>query len=287
VVLALHIGPARANRKPVLQVLGMAGEPLGFAKIGADPLTARLVADEAGALRALAGRTPRGVQVPAVLHHGRWNGAEVLIQSALPVWLPRAADDGTRRVAAMVEVAGVTGPAEEPVDGPYLGGLAERVGGLGVRPGAAGLAAALGAAAATRGTLRTGCWHGDWNAGNTATLADRLLIWDWERFAVGVPLGYDALHHDLQTAITVRHVRADEAAASTVARAAGLLAPFGVPPRDAPVVAALYLVELGSRYLADGQAEAGARLGTLDGWLLPVLGRLSRELTNRDGDVRR
>jgi hypothetical protein len=60
-----------------------------------------------------------------------------------------------------------------------------------------------------------------------------------------------------------------------------------VPPRDAPVVAALYLVELGSRYLADGQAEAGARLGTLDGWLLPVLGRLSRELTNRDGDVRR
>ena len=287
VVLALHLGPPRANRKPVFQVLGTAGEPLGFAKLGVDPLTRRLVASEAGALVTLASGTLRGVEVPAVLHHGRWNGAEVLVQSTLPVWRPRAADDGTRRIAAMVEVAGVAGVRDEPVDGPYLAGLTERVDGLGARTGAAGLAAALVAAARTAVTLRVGCWHGDWNAGNLATLADRLLIWDWERFAAGVPLGYDALHHDLQTAITVRRVPAAEAAGSTVDRAGALLAPFGVPASGAPVVAALYLVELGSRYLADGQAEAGAPLGALDGWLLPVLGRLSRELTSTDGDVRR
>jgi hypothetical protein len=291
VLLALHLGPPRANRKPVFQVLDPTGEPLGFAKVGVDPLTRRLVADEARALRALAERPPRGVDVPAVVHHGRWNGAEVLLQSALPVWLPRAADDGTRRVAAMVAVAGVDGVCDEPVVGPYLAGLAARVGRLGEGHGAAApaaaLAAALAAAARTGGTLSIGCWHGDWNAGNTAMLADRMLIWDWERFAAGVPLGYDALHHDLQTAITVGRVPPDEAAASTVARAAVLLAPFGVPAGRAAVVAALYLTELGTRYVADGQAAAGAPLGRLDGWLLPVLGQLSRELTSRDEDVRR
>jgi hypothetical protein len=276
VLLALHIGPPRANRKPVLQVLDTTGEPLGFAKLGVDALTRRLVGAEARALRTLAVHSPRGVEVPRVLDHGRWNGAEVLLQSPLPVWLPRAPDDGTRRLSAMVAVAGVTGVREEPVDGPYAAGLGARVGGLGDRPGGTALAAALAAATARGGLLRTGCWHGDWNTGNLAVLADRVLIWDWERFAEGVPLGYDALHHDLQTAITVRRVPAGAAAASTVARAAVLLAPFGVPASGAPVVAALYLVELGARYLADGQAEAGARLGRLDGWLLPVLGDLTR-----------
>jgi uncharacterized membrane protein len=37
------------------------------------------------------------------------------------------------------------------------------------------------------------------------------------------------------------------------------------------VTALLYLVDLAARYLADRQAEAGARLGVLGSWLLPVL----------------
>ena len=34
-----------------------------------------------------------------------------------------------------------------------------------------------------------------------ANLADALLVWDWERFATGVPLGFDAVHHELQKRI--------------------------------------------------------------------------------------
>ena len=41
--LSLHIGPARANRKPVLQLLSDDGKVLGFAKIGVNDLTRRLV----------------------------------------------------------------------------------------------------------------------------------------------------------------------------------------------------------------------------------------------------
>jgi len=102
-------------------------------------------------------------------------------------------------------------------------------------------------------------------------LADRLLVWDWERFTIGVPLGYDALHFDLQQRISSQP---DGAAAvrQTLAAAPELLTPLGVTaPAAVRVTALLYLIDLAARYLADRQAEAGARLGVLGSWLLPVL----------------
>jgi hypothetical protein len=273
VLLSVYIGPSRANRKPVLQLLDPDGAPLAFAKLGVDPLTRRLVAGEARALRLLAQRPLRGVQPPAVLHQGQWNGLEVLLLSALPVWAADRPDDALR-IAAMRAVAAVDGLRDEPVDGGYGTGLATRVAALADRSGVAALRAVVGRAVASGVRLRTGCWHGDWIPGNQAVLTDRVLLWDWERFGAGVPVGYDALHHDLHAAITVRRVAPAAAVRSTAARAAALLAPFGVSAPAAPVVAALYLAELGARYLGDGQAEAGARLGRLDEWLTPVLGGL-------------
>jgi hypothetical protein len=269
VLLSLHIGPPRANRKPVFTVLGPRGELLGFAKIGVDDLTRRLVRAETRALRVLSARPLGRVEVPTVLHQAQWNGCEVLLQSPLPIGRCRSGAEPP--TAAMVDVATAGGVRTEPVDGDYGTRLAARVAAVAGKPGAAMLAAAHAGAVSTGTRLRIGCWHGDWNSGNTAALAGRVLVWDWERFGDGVPLGFDALHHDLQTAITVRHRRPDDAAASTVRRSAELLAPFGVAAADAPAVAALYLVELGTRYLADGQAEAGARLGRIQEWMTPAL----------------
>ena len=60
--------------------------------------------------------------------------------------------------------------------------------------------------------------------------------------------------------------------ADVLARAPELLLPFGVVHRQAvEVTALLYLVDLAARYVADRQAEAGARLGVLGTWLLPIL----------------
>ena len=53
-VVGVHLGPPRANRKPVLAVADRHGTLLAFAKCGVDPLTDRLVAHEAAALRHLA-----------------------------------------------------------------------------------------------------------------------------------------------------------------------------------------------------------------------------------------
>jgi len=135
----------------------------------------------------------------------------------------------------------------------------------------------LGRAAARLGTsagnvrLTFGAWHGDWAPWNMRPLADRLLVWDWERFTIGVPLGYDALHYDLQQRISSQPDGAD-AVRRTLAAAPDLLAPLGVTaPAAVRVTALLYLIDLAARYLTDRQAEAGARLGVLGSWLLPVL----------------
>ncbi|WP_229072086.1 hypothetical protein [Actinoplanes sp. DH11] len=278
--VSIHIGPARANRKPVLQLLSTDGDTFAFGKLGTGPLTRSLVKAETAALTTLATSNLSKLAVPVVLHAGQWRDSEVLIQSALPVWLPRAPLTPRRLTAAMLDVAGCRGFTSGPLTGSgYWQELQARLGAVADRPEGAGLAAAVGVLAAHSGdtTLRYGAWHGDWAPWNMANVEGSLLVWDWERFATGVPLGFDAVHHELQTRIqSTGDARA--AVEATVRRSDELLAPFGVAPVSREITALLYLVDLAVRYLTDRQAEAGARLGVLGTWLLPVLIRRVEEL---------
>ncbi|MFG1658050.1 hypothetical protein ACGFIY_16130 [Micromonospora chersina] len=274
-LVSLHIGPARANRKPVLQLLAPDGRALGYAKLGVDPLTRALVDAEAAALRRLADLPLGPVTVAGVRHHGDWHGHALLVQEALPVRLPRAtpaAAEAAER-AAMVAVAGCLGVRRRSWAGSdHAARLADAVDALGARPEAGRLRAALKTVADLDPTVAFGAWHGDWNGGNSAVLADgRVLVWDWERFEADVPVGYDELHRAVQTAIGNDGVEPVEAARALIARADRALAPFDPDGRGANLVAVLYLVELAARYLRDRQAEAGARLGHVDTWLLPAV----------------
>ncbi|GGN27474.1 hypothetical protein FHR83_005217 [Actinoplanes campanulatus] len=278
--VSIHIGPARANRKPVLQLLGPDGDTFAFGKLGTGPLTRRLVKAETAALTTLGSSGLTKLTVPRVMHAGQWRGMQVLVQSALPVWLPRASLSRRRLTAAMIDVAGCRGYTTGPLTGSgYWQDLQARLATVADRPEGAGLAAAVDVLAAHSGetTMRYGAWHGDWAPWNMANLADALLVWDWERFATGVPLGFDAIHHELQKRIqSTGDARA--AVEATVHRADELLAPFGVAPVAREITTLLYLVDLAVRYLTDRQAEAGARLGVLGTWLLPVLIRRVEEL---------
>ncbi len=274
-LVSVHIGPARANRKPVLQLLSPDGTTVGFAKLGVTELTRALVRAETSALRTLHEARLSTVVSPRVLHAGQWHRYEVLVQEALPAWRRRVTAPA-RLTAAMNEVAGCLGIAYGPLAGsPYIKELIAR---LSTVDGAA-LATALGTLTGRRGdtVLGYGAWHGDWAPWNTAVLRDRVLVWDWERFTTGVPVGFDRVHHALQGALE-RGAAPATAVDETVARAPELLAPFGVPVDAAEVTALLYLIDLAARYLADRQAEAGARLGVLGTWLLPVLIRRVEEL---------
>lgn len=273
VLISTHLKTARANRKPVLQLLTPHGETAGFGKVGVNPLTRDLIRAERAALDTLAAQSLRNLTIPRVIHHGRWQGHDVLVLSALPVWRPRRALRPGQLAAAMTELAGAQGQCRGPLTGSaYLARLRSRLEAAPAGPDRAALGAALdatvGVAAGTQ--LTFGAWHGDWTPWNMASTVDGLLVWDWERFATGVPAGFDALHYRLQSAV-VRRQSAPAAAADCVRAAPAALAPFGVPAAEAGLVAILYLIELSVRYLADRQAEAGAPLGRPGTWLIPAI----------------
>jgi hypothetical protein len=280
ITVSLHLGPARANRKPVLQLQTAGGEPIGFAKIGINPLTHTLVRAEHDTLTMLNRAGLAQITIPRVLHYGTWRGLEVLVLSALPAWLPPRRLPPQRLAAAMTELAAVDGLWQEPLAiSRYLRDLRARLAATVRGPEQAALAHALGLLATRDGqqALMFGSWHGDWSPWNMAITGQGLLVWDWERFASGVPLGFDALHHRLQTEVTAARGDPRAAAARCPDLAPGQLAPFGLGPRQARLTGILYLAELATRYLTDKQAEAGAPLGAPGTWLVPAIARAAAQ----------
>ncbi len=274
VLLSLHLGAARANRKPVLQLLTPGGHTVAYAKVGITPLTSRLVQAERRALDQVEAAGLSTVTAPRVRHLGRWQGLDVLILSALPVWRPRRPLGDGQLTTAMAEVAGLAGGSAEPLaGGRYLRGLTDRLAAAPASADRTALDAELTELAREHGQreLVLGAWHGDWTPWNMASTSDGLLLWDWERFAGGVPVGFDALHYQLQSDVVTARADPAPAAAGLVERAPDLLAPLGVGPPAARLTALLYLAELSARYLVDRQAEAGARLGAPGRWLIPAL----------------
>ena len=70
--VSLLLGAPRANRKPVLQLLTGGGVTAGFAKLGDGPLARELIAAEHAALRRLGRAGLTRLQLPQVLHYGKW-----------------------------------------------------------------------------------------------------------------------------------------------------------------------------------------------------------------------
>jgi hypothetical protein len=318
--ISMHLGAPRANRKPVLQLLTSAGETVGFAKIGVNPLTIDLIRAERAALTRLQAVQLDGMRHPRVLADSSWNGLDILILSPLPVWERRRRLTARELTTAMAELARAVGVSSAALAASeYWGQLTDRLDRLRVQgrpaatsaareqfppgltaPGENGtsresggldehgllpeLIARLGEVAGAE-RLTFGCWHGDLTPWNLASTQSGLLVWDWERFSVGVPVGFDALHYWLQSRVV--HSRTDAAAVAVecVAAAPSLLAPFDVKPRAARLTALAYLADLSVRYLADRQAEAGARLGDPRTWLMPAMESGLRGLTGADAEA--
>lgn len=279
VQLAVRGGPRRANRKPVLAVLDAHGTVAGYAKIGPDELTASLVRAEADALERLGACRHGLVRAPRLLHSGTWRDMPLLVQEALPVTRARAV--GADALAtAMREVAELGGTSR----GPWAGsGHARQVRERLQRSPRSTAATVLGRAveALTHDdvALPLGTWHGDWTPWNCAAADGAVALWDWERFATGVPLGMDVLHHELQISLARPGAISADLPRSLLAGAPDRLRGWGLSDHQARTTAVAYLVEICSRYLADDQAAAGARVGALDSWLLPALGEAAERMS--------
>ena len=199
VLVSLHLGPARANRKPVLQLLDPGGGTVGFAKVATTalgrPAGRRRDRDAA---HARPGRPDPPDPAAGAVRPGpgagwrSWSSRRCRSAS-------RAGRPAARLAAATAEVAAVGGITTRRWRAATWPGCAERVAALPAGPARDGLAGALDALRPAGTELRIGAWHGDWTPWNTAVARGRrVLVWDWERFATGVPVGFDALHYDLQ-----------------------------------------------------------------------------------------
>lgn len=284
VVVGLLVGPDRANRKIVLQVLGRDGGIIGFAKVGVDPVTDDLVRRETEALLELE-RVPFSVlETPQVLHHGLWNEHPVLVQEPVV----RGIGSGTQLLGpAMAELMDLHATDASPMrETRYWHGLDARLEALPASEMADRLRSLRDVVgrAGDSVALRSGSWHGDWTPWNMATTTDRVWVWDWERFAHPVPRGYDVLHHRLQGAVVRRRVEPLAASRAVLTEAVVLLAPHDVGAREAALTAQAYLLEIGARYLHDDVLSAGGARGDLRTWLLPAL---EEALDHRDGSTRR
>lgn len=226
-----RVRPARrANRKPVLEAYDASGL-VAFVKIGDSERARGLVRHESEVLRVLADRPLKVVVPPGVLHHGVWRGLEVLVLSPLPV-PSRGVPAARRRVPPALLAAAV-----------------REIAGLGPHG--------------------TPAWHGDFTPWNVAAAADgRLLVWDWERYAEGVPLGFDALHHFFHRAL--RRMPPPVAARACLAQSGRVLEPFAMDASTARRTAAHYLITLADRHHRDGHEPLGPP-GT---WLSPLVDHL-------------
>jgi hypothetical protein len=272
--VSMSLGTARANRKPVLQLLDANGHTVGFAKVGINKLTGELVSAEQASLARLARARLTKITIPQVLHYDTWHGLDVLVLSALPAWLADRPLPASQLTAAMAELAAVDGLRREPLHtSSYLAQLRSRLAAAAATAEQAALLSAIDTLDDRAGTetLTFGCWHGDWSPWNMAHTSHGLLVWDWERFTSGAPLGFDALHHQLQATVASGRQPPRAAASRCLEQAPTQLAPFHIPPRPARLTAVLYLADLATRYLADRQAQAGAHLGSPGTWLIPAI----------------
>ncbi len=261
--LAVRVGAARPNGKPVVQVSAPGGRVVAFAKVGWNDLTRGLVAAEADALRELAASPPAAFAVPELMHADNWDG--LAVTAVLPAiggrshLSPEPPPGATRELALGAAVQ--RGPLAASAWWQALLARIEMAGGEEQRAAAGRIADAYGDR-----DIAFGRGHGDWTPWNMSVVEGRLVVWDWERAAAG-PVGIDAAHYCLLVALNARGLARDEAVADTLERAPRVLAGLDVPSADARLIVALELLEMSVRF---AEARAAGVAGLRDRFGVPL-----------------
>ena len=262
--LAVRVGAARPNGKPVVQVSAPGGRVVAYAKVGWNDLTRALVAAEAEALRELAAIAPGGVRSPRAAARRHWDG--LAVTAVVPAMggrshvSPEPPPEATRELAlgAAVHRSRLAASA-------WWQALLARIdmaGGEEQRAAAGRIDEAFGGR-----ELAFGRGHGDWTPWNMSVVGGRLVVWDWERASTDGPVGIDAAHYCLLVALNARGLERDAAVADTLARAPRVLGGLDVPSADARLIVALELLEMSVRF---AEARAAGVAGLRDRFGVPL-----------------
>lgn len=281
VAVAVHLGPPRANRKPVLHVLDLQGRTRAFVKVGVNELTDARVRAERDSLDLVAARKPPGLLVPVVRAAGVWEGHAYAVLGSVPTGQgPSTVPTDAARRLAMAFPIWTQSPVESGWWLAAVGSLStatdqtytSRLRSAGDR---------LTATVPSRG-VASGATHGDFTPWNFFDGPHGVSVWDWERFATDRPLGWDSLHYGLSLALRNKSERIS--ALRGVRRSVpDLVEANGGDRATSTWVYASYLWYRGVSMVRDGQLAAGAPGGSLDAWLLPELESILAE----DGAGRR
>ncbi|WP_107764752.1 hypothetical protein [Nocardioides terrigena] len=276
--VGIMLGTRRVNQKPVLQVFDLTGRLLGYTKVGHNELTAALVRREADALTTVGDLGPTSFRVPQLLHHGRWNGLEVLAISPLatdarnPV-LPSSRHAAMRELAELTGLSGMSLAASSFWDRmrDVADELAREPLGQRLWPVVDDIEFRHGDA-----LVRMGGWHGDWGHWNMGMGEGVLQVWDWERYDPTVPMGFDALHFAAQVIHPGERDarRREDAFLRSVPE---LLEQAGVDPRVHALTLRLYLLEISARYVEALRHGATPALQRRTAWALALLERTTNE----------
>lgn len=257
-LFGVHLGPPRANRKPVIHVMTPTGHSLAYVKIGVDAFTCSRVRREARALAALGHVPTPGLAAPALLSEGEWHGWAYLVMSPLLPGRSRIPGSDARARATDGLVGAFPTSTTELAEAPWwretMTKLAERI----HTPLGARLANAAHLVRERFGDvkLKIGAGHGDWSRWNMRASGAAVLAWDWERFHPGVPLGWDDLHFRLGGT--------PGGPERAFARGAPWL-------KEVPAaVLATYLLYRATTRMADQDASGVANPALL-GWVLPAI----------------
>jgi hypothetical protein len=280
VVVGLGVGSLRANQKPILQAFDRRGRCVAYVKVGDSELTAGLVQQEGAALAELTKKDWRLLELPALLHLGNWQGLELLVISALdtavrpssgPLLQPPLTaldelydrfDEGTAALGQTPYWQGLLDTAEQVDDARLRTAYKEALDRVGESHG--------------DDLVRLTAWHGDFAPWNLSTRGGRVQLWDWERFATGVPAGLDRVHYVLHTS-----TRAHGFSAEVIDGA--LASPHTHHPacsaEEQELVGVLYLASITARYLLGSQGDQGEVIRPTLETVLEALTTHSRRLS--------
>ncbi|MCP4086711.1 MAG: hypothetical protein GY745_16895 [Actinomycetia bacterium] len=275
--LSLAAGPIRPNRKPVARILGNEGELLGVAKIGWDSSTRALIEQESAAL-ADAANLPAPFITPTARGVIDVGNLRVLVLD--PLDIPDDRIDPLTvdpEVAVLATLAGTDGSVVGLAEAPFVRSLTDR---LISHAGGAELRVLVDRLIAVSGhdPVRVGRSHGDWAPWNLRRVPAGLLVWDWERFASGTPVGFDLAHHRYSV-----HRPGSDSVATAAARAEcdlrDLVPQLDLCAADAAWLVVFQLMELATRHLESGFADD---LGEETSGLLNEIERRMTKLNRTD-----
>lgn len=271
VAVAIGVGTARANRKPVLAVFDQSGRQLAFVKLGVDEASRTDVQQEARSLSDVEGRLPSCITAPRLLEGSWWRGHYVLIMTDLST---KAGEPRGRRgqvpgdymlafsraFSGGSEVLGATQFWErlrERVDGLVSADLGQRVG------------RAFRAVEERDGDLEVeeGAWHGDWAPWNMSWHRGGIHLWDFERFDQQGVVGLDHLHYAINQQMS-RHGASMASLAKGLSRARQTQ---GLTPHAFDAVAGAYLCSIAARYVDRAEGMRGELIAPRAAFMVEAL----------------